>query len=53
MLGVFFLQVEFAGIPVVSPLQLYLALQHEPDRGEEAAEELWETKIFPKNTPAK
>lgn len=47
--GVFFDQVEFDGIPVVAPLQLYLDLQREPARGEEAADHLWRTKLFPGN----
>jgi hypothetical protein len=45
--GVFFNQVDVDGIPVVSPLQLYLDLQREPARGAEAAEHLWQTKLFP------
>jgi hypothetical protein len=45
--GVFFNQVDMDGIPVVSPLQLYLDLQREPARGAEAAEHLWHTKLFP------
>lgn len=45
--GVFFNQEEFDGIPVVAPLQLYLDLQREPARGEEAADHLWRTKLFP------
>jgi hypothetical protein len=47
--GVFFDQEEFDGVPIVAPLQLYLDLQREPARGEEAAEHLWRTKLFPGN----
>ena len=47
--GVFFNQEELDGVPTVSPLQLYLDLQREPARGEEAAEHLKVTKIFPQN----
>lgn len=50
--GVFFNQEEFDGIPVVAPLQLYLGLQREPARGEEAADHLWRTKLFPGNAKA-
>ena len=45
--GVFFNQGEADGVPVVAPLQLYLDLQREPARGAEAAEHLWQTKLFP------
>ena len=34
-------------VQVVSPLQLYLDLQHEAGRGAEAAKHLWETVLFP------
>jgi len=45
--GVFFDQEEHDGVPVVAPLQLYLDLQQEPARGAEAAEHLWQTRLFP------
>lgn len=38
---------EIDGVPVVSPLQLYLDLQRDPARGEEAAEQIWTTLLFP------
>lgn len=47
--GIFFNKEEIDGIPVVSPLQLYLDLKREPARGEEAAEHLRRTKLFPGN----
>lgn len=47
--GVFFHQEEFDGVPIVAPLQLYLDLKRDPARGEEAAAEIWRTKLFPKN----
>jgi hypothetical protein len=50
--GVFFNQEEFDGIPVVAPIQLYLDLQREPARGEEAAAHLWRIKLFPGNAKA-
>ncbi|SUS07596.1 conserved hypothetical protein [uncultured Defluviicoccus sp.] len=45
--GVFFAKEDVAGIPIVSPLQLYLDLQRDPARGEEAAEHIWATRLFP------
>jgi hypothetical protein len=45
--GVFLNREEIDGVPVVSPLQLYLDLQRDPARGEEAAEQLWDTILFP------
>lgn len=45
--GVFFHLEAIDGIPIVAPLQLYLDLQRDPARGEEAAEHLWRTKLFP------
>lgn len=45
--GVFFNKEEIDGVAIVSPLQLYLDLQREPMRGAEAAEHLWQTKLFP------
>jgi hypothetical protein len=45
--GVFLNREEIDGVPVVSPLQLYLDLQRDPTRGEEAAEQLWDTILFP------
>lgn len=44
--GVFFGKEDVAGIPVVSPVQLYLDLQRDPARGEEAAEHIWNTRLF-------
>ena len=35
------------GVPVVSDLQLYLDLRCQPQRGEEAAEHLYERRIRP------
>jgi hypothetical protein len=51
--GVFFQLEEIDGIPIVAPLQLYLDLQRDPARGEEAAEHLWRTKLFPNDAHAK
>jgi hypothetical protein len=45
--GVFFNREEFNGVPVVAPLQLYLDLMRDPARGEEAADHLWSTVLFP------
>lgn len=45
--GVFFGKHIAEGVPVVSSLQLYLDLQRDPARGEEAAEHLWSTTLFP------
>jgi hypothetical protein len=45
--GVFFGQQTIEGVPVVSSLQLYLDLQRDPARGEEAAEHLWNVSLFP------
>ena len=45
--GVFLGKEELDGVPVVSPLQLFLDLQRDPARGEEAAEHLWTTQLFP------
>ncbi|HEY9249018.1 MAG TPA: type IV toxin-antitoxin system AbiEi family antitoxin [Rariglobus sp.] len=45
--GVFSHREEIDGVPVVSPLQLYLDLQRDPARGQEAAEHLWDTMLFP------
>jgi hypothetical protein len=50
---VFFQLEEIDGIPVVAPLQLYLDLQRDPARGEEAAEHLWRAKIFPHDAHTK
>lgn len=47
--GVFFDHEEIEGVPVVSPLQLYLDLLRDPARGEEAATHLWENVLFPAN----
>jgi hypothetical protein len=43
---------EIDGVPVVSPLQLYLDLQRDPARGEEAAEQLWSNVLFPADARA-
>jgi len=51
--GVFFQLEELDGIPIVAPLQLYLDLQRDPARGEEAAEHLWRTKLFPHDARTK
>jgi hypothetical protein len=50
--GVFLHLEKFDGVPVVSPLQLYLDLQRDPARGEEAADHLWTTVLFPDHAPA-
>lgn len=50
--GVFFDHEDFDGVPVVAPLQIYLDLQREPARGQEAADQLWRTKLFPGNARA-
>lgn len=47
--GVFFAKQAVEGLPVVSSLQLYLDLQRDPARGEEAAEHLWNVNLFPAN----
>jgi hypothetical protein len=44
--GVFFGAEAIDGVMVVSVLQLYLDLQRDPARGEEAAEHLWATQLF-------
>jgi hypothetical protein len=45
--GVFDFREMIDGVPVVCPVQLYLDLQHDTARGEEAAKHLYETVIFP------
>ncbi|HVU32263.1 MAG TPA: type IV toxin-antitoxin system AbiEi family antitoxin [Opitutaceae bacterium] len=45
--GVFFGQQIVEGAPIVSALQLYLDLQRDPARGEEAAEHIWNVSLFP------
>lgn len=45
--GVFFARQEIDGVSVVSDLQIYLDLKRDPSRGEEAAEHLWSTILFP------
>lgn len=45
--GVFFDKQVVLGVPMVSPLQLYLDLQRDPARGEEAAEHIWNVRLFP------
>lgn len=47
--GIFFGKQAIDGIPVVSSLQLYLDLQRDPARGEEAAEHIWSVNLFPAN----
>lgn len=47
--GVFFGKHSIEGTPVVSSLQLYLDLQRDPARGEEAAEHIWGVSLFPAN----
>lgn len=44
--GVFDFQEEIDGVPVVGAVQAYLDLQRDPARGQEAAEHLWQTKLF-------
>ena len=44
--GVFDYKEEIGGIPVVCPIQLYLDLQRDPARGKEAAEHLWQVRLF-------
>ena len=44
--GVFDFMATIDGVPVVCPVQAYLDLQRDPARGEEAAEQLWQTKLF-------
>jgi len=51
--GVFLRQEVLEGVPVVSPLQLYLDLQRDPARGEEAAEHLWTMQLFPPDVPTR
>jgi hypothetical protein len=47
--GVFFAKEDVVGMPLVSSLQLYLDLQRDPARGEEAAEHIWDMRLFPTN----
>src|SRR5665213_650565 len=44
--GVFDFMEVVEGVPVVCPVQLYLDLLRDPARGEEAAEPLWQTRLF-------
>jgi hypothetical protein len=44
--GVFDFQEEIDGVPVVGVVQAFLDLQRDPARGQEAAEHLWQTKLF-------
>lgn len=44
--GVFDFSETIDGVPVVSPVQTFLDLQRDHARGEEAAEHLWQTKLF-------
>lgn len=46
--GVYYGAQTFAGVPVVSPVQVYLDLQHAHGRGEEAAGKLLEEVIRPR-----
>jgi hypothetical protein len=39
---------EIGGVPVASPLQIYLDLHRQPGRGEDAAQEILEREIAPK-----
>lgn len=44
--GVFDFMETIDQVPVVCPIQLYLDLRRDPARGEEAAEHLWQTRLF-------
>lgn len=44
--GVFDFSETIDGVPVVCPVQVYLDLQRDPARGQEAAEHLWQTRLF-------
>lgn len=44
--GVFDFAETIDGVPVVCPVQAFLDLHRDPARGEEAAERLWQTKLF-------
>jgi len=44
--GVFDFVEVVEGVPVVCPVQIYLDLLRDPARGEEAAEHLWQTRLF-------
>lgn len=44
--GVFDGMRQMGGVPVVCPVQVFLDLQRDPARGEEAAEHLWRTQLF-------
>ena len=44
--GVFDFMEVVEGVPVVCPVQTYLDLQRDPARGQEAAEQLWQTRLF-------
>ncbi len=44
--GVFDFMETVDQVPVVCPVQLYLDLQRDPARGEEAAAHLWQTHLF-------
>jgi hypothetical protein len=46
--GVFVGQESIDGVPVVSSLQLYLDLQREKARGQEAADHIMETELLPR-----
>ena len=44
--GVFDFAEVHEGVPVVGAVQTYLDLQCDPARGQEAAEQLWQTRLF-------
>jgi len=44
--GVFDAVEMLDGVPVVCPVQAFLDLQRDPARGQEAAEHLWQTRLF-------
>lgn len=45
--GVFDFLEHRGEVPVVCPVQAYLDLQRDPARGQEAAEHLWQARLFP------
>jgi hypothetical protein len=47
--GVYDFVENIKGVPVVGPVQLYLDLQRDPARGQEAADHLWNTVLFPQD----
>jgi hypothetical protein len=44
--GVFDFLETIERVPIVCPVQAFLDLQRDPARGEEAAEQLWQTRLF-------